>query len=297
LETAFLSIITFSREANQIVPLTELLQVQVPTFTVRTGTSLGAALRLLAKSIRTEVGTTTETVKGDYRPLVFLMTDGQPTDQWEDAADAMRGMKNPKIANFYAIACGTDVDTDVLYRITDVVLNMPDMSPEKFRKFFVWLTASVSSASISVADQSLEMPVNIAQLPEGVLEIAPRIQSRNDKQPRQVFLHARCGKTKKPYLMRFLRESDGPYYIANASHPLEETDDENNMSDLPPVDSSCLLGCPPCPYCGNPRAGLCPCGTLFCNAETPEGVILCPKCNNTLAIGGTGAFKVNRSDG
>ena len=37
---------------------------------------------------------------------------------------------NPRIANIYAVGCGPDVDTDTLRAITDIVLMMPDMSPE-----------------------------------------------------------------------------------------------------------------------------------------------------------------------
>ena len=55
LESAYLSIITFAKQARQDVALTELLQVNVPKFSVRTGTSLGAALRLLRKCLAREV--------------------------------------------------------------------------------------------------------------------------------------------------------------------------------------------------------------------------------------------------
>jgi len=67
---------------------------------------------------------TTPTQKGDYKPLVFLLTDGQPTDKWKPAAEAVRRANNPKIANIYAIGCGPDVDTNILRQITDIVLKL-----------------------------------------------------------------------------------------------------------------------------------------------------------------------------
>jgi uncharacterized protein YegL len=85
LETAWLSIIAFSGKAEVVVPLTELSSLQVPKLKVRTGTSLGGALRLLCQSIKSDLKRTTSETKGDLRPLVFLFSDGQPTDSWENA--------------------------------------------------------------------------------------------------------------------------------------------------------------------------------------------------------------------
>src|SRR5262249_60236636 len=86
----------------------------------RTGTSLGAALKLLVKCLQREVVKSTPTQKGDYKPLVFMLTDGQPTDDWEPAAEAIRRANNPKIANIYAIGCGPDVDPAVLRQVTHI---------------------------------------------------------------------------------------------------------------------------------------------------------------------------------
>src|ERR1044072_5008448 len=145
-ETAYLSVITFSREARQDVPLTELMSFQIPKLRVRPGTALGAALRLLKDRLGREVIKNAEGIKGDFKPLIFLLTDGQPTDDWGAAADAVKqgGTK------FATIVGGPDVDLQSLYRITNSVLLMPDLTPESIRKFFVWLSSSVQAASVRV---------------------------------------------------------------------------------------------------------------------------------------------------
>lgn len=38
---------------------------------------------MLAQSIDREVGKSTAEMKGDWKPLVFIMTDGMPTDSWQ----------------------------------------------------------------------------------------------------------------------------------------------------------------------------------------------------------------------
>ena len=80
LETAYISIITFNSSAQQVTPLTELAAFQQPIIDASGCTALGGALDLLAKKIDSEITKTTVEVKGDWRPLVFIMTDGVPTD-------------------------------------------------------------------------------------------------------------------------------------------------------------------------------------------------------------------------
>jgi uncharacterized protein YegL len=295
LESVCVSVITFAKKAQQVVPLTELTAFQAPKLSVRTGTSLGEALRLLLDCLQREVKKTTATQKGDYKPLVFLLTDGQPTDNWRPAADAIKRANNPKIANIYAIGCGPDVDTNLLRQITEIVLKLDDTTPETFKKFFIWLSASVQTASTKLGDGG-GAPVEMPRLPDG-MEVAPQDSHFDEDEPRQVFLHARCQKNKKPYLMRFARNREDGLYEAIAAHPLEVV--EKGDSDLlPTIKASQLDGCPECPYCGNPHGGKCPCGTLFCSNPNQRGPVICPSCNAELSFGGPGGdFDISQSAG
>ena len=80
LETAYLSVITFASRVQQTTKLTELMLFKEPRLEAEGCTLMGGALKLLAECVRTEVRKNTETQKGDWRPLVFLLTDGSPTD-------------------------------------------------------------------------------------------------------------------------------------------------------------------------------------------------------------------------
>ena len=80
IETVHLSVITFDAMARVVVPLTEVPMVKPPLLSIRPGTSLGAALDLTRQRIESEVVKTTADTKGDYKPLIFILTDGQPTD-------------------------------------------------------------------------------------------------------------------------------------------------------------------------------------------------------------------------
>ena len=134
-------------------------------------------------------------------------------------------------------------------------------------------------------------------LAPGRREVAPeRSDFDPDEEPNQVFLHARCLKTRKPYLMRFARRAYDGCYEAIASHPLEEIE-AGDRDLLPPINTSKLDGCPPCPYCNNPQAALCPCGVLFCVSPNQRPPVVCPGCKSELSAGGGGNFDINRSMG
>lgn len=295
LETAYLSVITFHREARQHAPLTEVMKFQLPNLGVRAGSSLGAALRLLQKCLQTEVVRASATRKGDYKPLVFLLTDGQPTDSWESAAAALRQANNPRIANIYAIGCGPDVDYENLREVTDIVLRMTDVSNSGFAKFFVWLSASISSASVKLeggATAAFDMP----PLPPGI-EMPGPAEPHDSHEPRQVFLQCLCRHQKRPYLVRYALRPNGQY-VAMAAHPLEVYERDGGRF-LPPINTSRLDGLPDCPYCGNPAAASCECGAIACiGPREINRPVPCPACEQVGVFGpASGAFDVRRSGG
>lgn len=302
IESAALSVITFGRTAKQVVPLTEVLQFQPPRLLVSTGTAMGAALRLVRQCIQKEVTKTTATTKGDYKALIILFTDGEPTDEWETIADEFKKSRGA-VANMYAIACGPDADTDTLRSMTDIVLCMKDMSAQAWKKVFVWLSASVQSTSQALEGGREGQSMSLPPLPEDVLELAPKSVGIKDPRPRQVFLRAYCSKTTKPYLMRFARRPYGDSYVALTAHPLDGLEEKGNeqggSGSGQSVSSSQLEGCPVCPYCGNPVAVVCDCGATFCASADPNAPTNCPVCKRSgyLAPAGGPAFDVNRSRG
>ena len=93
IETAFISVITFDSTARQAVPLTDLSSFQVPDIRASGTTAMGEALQLLASCIDREVAQTTTERKGDWKPLVFIMTDGIPTDNWQTGLAAYKKRK------------------------------------------------------------------------------------------------------------------------------------------------------------------------------------------------------------
>jgi uncharacterized protein YegL len=154
LETAYLSVITFSSAAQQLVPLTELSTFQMPDLQAAGTTSLGEALKLLAQKVDTEVARTTPDQKGDWKPLVFLMTDGEPTDDWQKGLDEYR---KRKFGIVVACAAGRAANTNVLKQITDVVVQLDTADSSTIKAFFKWVSASISTGSQKVENGGQEV--------------------------------------------------------------------------------------------------------------------------------------------
>lgn len=147
LETVHLSIISFDSSARQIAPLTELSAFQTPDLQARGMTSMGAALKLLSENVDKEVIKTTVEKKGDWKPLVFLMSDGAPTD---DLDAGIEEMKKRKFGIVVACAAGRDADVSNLQKITENVVRLDSLENESIKAFFKWVSASVSAGSVKV---------------------------------------------------------------------------------------------------------------------------------------------------
>ncbi len=177
LEVAYISIITFSSDATQVMPLTEAGAFTAPTLRAGGSTSLGKALTLLDQSFDNEVKEKSEDHPGDWKPLVFLMTDGAPTDDWKASLSTFKSRASKKAANLVAIGCGPHANEDVLREVSSPspFLLMKDMSPAAFRELFKWISQSArvasKSASVPAAqDSGNEQPVKLDK-PPSVLEI------------------------------------------------------------------------------------------------------------------------------
>ncbi len=149
LETAYLSVITFNSSARQVSPLTELMAFKEPELNAGGATALGGALNVLMDCVKNEVRQSTATQKGDWKPLVFILTDGAPTDI-ETFKNAISNLKNIKVANIIACAAGANADTTYLKQITESVLMMNTLSAGDMAQFFAWVSGSIKMSSKSI---------------------------------------------------------------------------------------------------------------------------------------------------
>ena len=162
-----LSVITFSDGAEQLVPLTPIDKFAPPSLSAAGGHDLGAGFKVLNQALQDEMIPNTPTQKGDFKAVVFLLTDCKPTDDWQPTLNELRATSGNLLGSIIAIGSGDGVDRAILEQITSSVMLIRDVSAENLSAFFLWASQSVSMASESRGDTEA-----ISQLPPEVSELS-----------------------------------------------------------------------------------------------------------------------------
>lgn len=151
LETVWISVITFAREVRQLVPLTALDKLQMPRIEVAESgpTFTGQSLELLCQCYDKEVVTGSATQKGDWMPLLFLLTDGKPSDvQLYDKQ--VERVKSRAFGCIVACAAGPKAKVDPLRLLTMNVYSLDTLSGTSFKQFFSWVSTAIGQGGKSV---------------------------------------------------------------------------------------------------------------------------------------------------
>lgn len=150
LESVWLSILTFDREARVILPLTSLEELQIPMITTPESgpTHLGEALVLLSRTVSREVKRSSATVKGDWRPLLFVMTDGAPSDL-ATYRETIPEIRSRGFASIIGCAAGPKGRVQELSELADQVVRLDTLDSSGFKSFFSWVSESVSRGNVS----------------------------------------------------------------------------------------------------------------------------------------------------
>ena len=306
LETVHLSAIAFAGVARTLNPLQELAEFRAPRLPIGGGTALGSALNHVMDAIDRQVVRPDAAHKGDWAPIVYLFTDGKPTDSIDAARNRWR-CNYARSSTLIAVAIGRYADQDALRSLTEHVLVFDDRVAGGFEVFVEWLTNSITGQSQRVGSDS-EGKVSLAKPDDRALAVAGTpgaLVASSD--PDCAVLIGRCQFTRRPYLLKYDRETvpfelDGMElqargYQIDGAFPITEEyfDWSEGPSSGGLVSTADLFGVAPCPHCGSPvTIAQCGCGKLMCLRG--PGSATCPWCDTQVAFapGGGEDFEIER---
>ena len=135
---------------------------QPPTLSPTGDTPMGAAIAQGLEMLEARKAMYKQAGVSYYRPWVFLITDGAPTDNWQNAADLVRAGDSPERKAFSFFAVG--VEGADMAKLTTIC--SPDRPPMKlrglsFRELFFWLSSSLGGVARSQPGQLVALPAPI----------------------------------------------------------------------------------------------------------------------------------------
>lgn len=133
-----------------------------PTLQSAGDTPMGSAIEHAVEMIRQRKDVYRANGIAYYRPWIFLITDGAPTDKWDRAAQLVREGEATKNFQFFAVGV-QGANMEILKQIS--VRDPLGLKGLRFRDLFSWLSNSMSAVSRSTPGDTV--PLENPATPQG----------------------------------------------------------------------------------------------------------------------------------
>lgn len=160
LDSLWISIVTYDREVKEIAPLTELVSFQLPEITCpQSGpTNTGAGLDYIIQQVKKDIIKGSSTQKGDWKPLLFVFTDGKPSDM-SLYLEKIIEIKNLNFGAVVGCAAGPKADDAILKELTDNVVHLDSADSSTLKQFFKWVSETIEQGNKSQGTgESITLP-------------------------------------------------------------------------------------------------------------------------------------------
>lgn len=149
-----IAIITFG-PVNKVNDFTTVDHFEVPQLIASGDTPMGMAIIQGLELLETRKEVLRSNGIKLFRPWIFLITDGGPTDSWRHVPEAIRqGEANGSFSFFALGVADADFSTLAQFSVREPI----KLKGVNFREFFVWLSASLRNVSQSNPGDKVALP-------------------------------------------------------------------------------------------------------------------------------------------
>jgi uncharacterized protein YegL len=160
------ALVTFGGEVTTVNDFNAVGEFRPPVLEADGDTPMGSAILRAIEMLQARKAVYKQNGVQFYRPWIFLITDGAPTDEWKAAAEKVKEGEAARAFAFFAVGVGA-ANFDVLRQIS--VREPLKLDGLRFRDLFVWL--SNSQRAVSRSKTTEEVPLQNPAAPKGWAEI------------------------------------------------------------------------------------------------------------------------------
>lgn len=142
-----LAIVTFASDITLVQDFSNPDQWEAPTLEANGVTNMGEAIVATLERLESRKQEYKNNGIAYYRPWLFLLTDGMPTDATELATEKLRRAQDQKQLKVFPVGIGDDINLDQLKQISGTTPVKLDES--KWNEMFQWLSQSATAVSHS----------------------------------------------------------------------------------------------------------------------------------------------------
>ena len=152
------AIVTFGGSVTLVQDFVTVDKFTPPVLTASGGTPMGEAVLVGLQLIKSRKQTYKDNAIVYYRPWIFLITDGSPTDEIAAAATAVRAEEAMKGVEFFTVAVGAG-GLAAMPVLGSLSVKPPvQLSGLKFSELFSWLSGSAKRVSASKPGDQVALP-------------------------------------------------------------------------------------------------------------------------------------------
>ena len=151
------ALITFGGSVDVKQDFITVDQFFPPNLVANGGTPMGAAINTSLDKLEERKQIYKSAGISYFRPWVFLITDGEPTDEWHAAATRIQAMEDRKGVTFFVV--GVDkAKMDTLAQIAPKNRPPAKLNGLDFSAMFLWLSSSLGKVSDSKIGDQVALP-------------------------------------------------------------------------------------------------------------------------------------------